>query len=25
VALRQDSFGELKVPLTWMAVVALIV
>ncbi|MCF8504052.1 MAG: rod shape-determining protein MreC [Caulobacter sp.] len=25
MALRQDSFGELKVPLTWMAVVALIV
>jgi rod shape-determining protein MreC len=25
VALRQDSFGELKVPLTWMAVVALLV
>jgi len=25
VALRQDSFGELKVPLTWMSVVALIV
>ena len=25
MALRQDSFGELKVPLTWMSVVALIV